>query len=824
MIEGTRLGRYEIRSKIGEGGMGEVYLAQDTKLDRKVALKILPADVAAHPDRMKRFVQEAKAASALNHPNIITIHEIDQTQASHFIASEFIDGETLHEHMRNAPLKLEQVLDVATQIASALSAAHSAGIVHRDIKPQNIMVRRDEIVKVLDFGLAKLVEQTPLDAEAETRIQVQTQAGMIMGTIAYMSPEQTRGKVVDARTDIWSLGIVMYEMLANVTPFAEETASDSIAAILTKEAPPLAESIPTDLRRIVRKCLQKKADERYQTVKDLFLDLKILKRELEFSQAVSQRSLPAQFAGFSSVDLVRENATAIQSEAISTHQSVLQSSVGDVVGRVKTWRYRVAAAGLALIVISVAFAYWQSKSPKQINSVAVLPFENASGDANLDYLSDGVSESVIDRLSQLGQLKVIARNSSFKYRGQNPDLKQIADALGVQAIVSGRISRRGDAYLIRVELTNVRENEQVWGETFTRSVSDVLVLPEEISKTVSENLQLKLSGSQQQQLVKHETSNPVAYELVLKARYFSRKGGTDSRKKAIEFLDQAIAADPNYALAYAVLATRYNSLINNSITDPKESLPKAEAAAKKALELDDGLAEAHYAQAIVKSSTFEWAEAEREFKRTIELNPNLARGHGGYAQYLSLRGRHEQAVAEINRAKALDPLSPVISTNVGFILYYARRYDEAIDVLKKLLEMDRTYPLTQTYLADVYVTKRMFPEAIALYQEAIKLGEDSSGRQINLAVAYAKSGAADKARDILTNLQRGEKYVAPAELAKLYDSLGDREQAFALLDKGLAVRDVQLQYVGVDPAYDDFRGDARFVKLLSQIGLNQTNP
>ncbi len=829
LVPNKTLSHYRIVSKIGAGGMGEVYLAEDKRLRRRVALKVLPEQVAAEGDRLLRFEREAFAASALNHPNILTIFEFGAEDGRHFLAAEFVEGETLRQRLLGEPLTIGEILEISLQIAAALNAAHDAGIVHRDIKPDNILLRHDGLVKVLDFGLAKLSEPAALaggsiDTEGETMAQVKTSPGRVMGTVKYMSPEQTRGKEIDARSDIWSLGIVMYELLANVTPFAAETASDSIAVILTKEPPPLAESIPAELRRIVRKCLQKKADERYQTVKDLLLDLKNLKRELEFSQELSQRTLPAQSAGVSSFDLLSDNATAIHSEAISTHESVGQSSLEDALGLVKTWRYRAAVGGLALIVAAGAFTYWYLRSPKQINSVAVLPFENASGDATLDYLSDGVSESVIDRLSQLGQLKVIARNSSFKYRDRNPDLKLIAHALGVQAIVSGRISRRGDSYLIRVELTDVRENEQLWGETFTRGASDVLVLPEEISKTVSENLKLKLTGTQQQQLIKHETSNPAAYELVLKARYFSRKGGTDSRKKAIEFLDQAIAADPNYALAYAVLATRYNSLINNSISDPKESLPKAEAAAQKALELDDRLAEAHYAQAIVKSSTFEWAEAERQFDRAIELNPNLARGHGGYAQYLSLRGRHEQAIAEINRAKALDPLSPVINTNVGFILYYARRYDDAIGVLKNLLELDRTYPLTQTYLADVYVAKKIFPEAIALYEEAIKLGEDSTGRQINLGVAYAKSGATDKARNILAQLQSNGSYVSPAELAKLYDSLGEREQGFALLDKALAARDVQLQYVGVDPAYDNFRSDARFANLLTKIGLNQTNP
>ena len=332
----------------------------------------------------------------------------------------------------------------------------------------------------------------------------------------------------------------------------------------------------------------------------------------------------------------------------------------------------------------------------------------------------------------------------------------------------------------------------------------------------------ELRSRRRSEAAKHETTNAEAYELVLKARFFARKGGTESRKKAIEYLNQAIAADPNYALAYAVLAARYNSLVNNSIADPKEFLPKSAAAAQKALDLDDSLAEAHYAQAIVKSSMFDWAESEREFNRAIELNPNLARAHGGFAQYLSIRGRHEQAIVEINRAKTLDPLANIISANVGLILNFAGRNDEAIDVLKKILEIDRTYPLTQSYLADAYVAKQRYAEAIALYQEAIKLGEDNTGEQIKLGVAYARSGARDEALSVLKQMQTSENYVSPADLAKLHDSLGQRDEAFALLEKAFAARDVQLQYLGVDAAYGGLRGDQRFADLLGRVGLGQT--
>jgi serine/threonine protein kinase/Tfp pilus assembly protein PilF len=821
---GTVVSHYRVVSKLGAGGMGEVYLAHDTQLERPVALKILLPEVANDQNRVRRFIQEAKAASALNHPNILTVYEIGNAEDLRYIATELIKGQTLRDRLFGEPLTYGETLEISMQIAAALDAAHDAGIVHRDIKTDNVMLRKDGFVKVLDFGLAKLSElseaaRSSIDHEGETKAQVKTMPGMVIGTVKYMSPEQARGKELDARTDIWSLGVVIYEMLAPESPFAGETPNDSIAAILTKEPPPLADSVPPELRRIVRKCLQKKKGERYQTVKDLLLDLKNLKRELEFSRQLEDSQVSRSMAGAAATS---EIATSIYPQAISTERGSTTALSGrDLVGKMTHYRLLI---GIPLLVLAlVAFGYWYLRSPKQISSVAVLPFENASGDPSLDYLSDGVSESVIDRLSQLGQLKVIARNSSFKYRGQNPDLNQIADALGVQAIVSGRITRRGDSYVIRVELTDVRENEQLWGANFNRGVSDVFALPEEIARTVGENLKLKLSGAQEQLLVKHETQSPVAYELVLKARFHARKGGTDNRTKAIEYLNEAIVADPNYALAYAVLAARYNSLVNNS-GDPREFLPKSQAAAQRALELDDGLAESHYAAGIVKSSTFDWAESEHEFKRAIELNPNLARAHGGYAQYLMIRGRHDEALVEINRAKALDPLSPVINTNIGWILYNARRIDESIDFFKKLLEIDRTYSLTHSYLADAYLTKRMFPEAIALYQAAIKMGENSTGSHIDLAVAYARSGAPDMARSILEQLQISGDYISPAKLAKLYDSLGQRDEAFAQLEKGLANHDVLLQYLGVDPSYDNLRSDQRFASLLNRLGLSHAGP
>src|SRR5438128_4439271 len=455
--QGTKLGRYEIRSKLGEGGMGEVYLAFDTKLDRKVALKILPAEVAAHPDRMKRFVQEAKAASALNHPNIITIHEIDQTDSGHFIATEFIDGETLREHMRNAPVKLGEVLDVAAQIASALSAAHAANIVHRDIKPENIMLRTDGIVKVLDFGLAKLTERLSpdsVDTEAATKALVQTEPGVVLGTVAYMSPEQARGLVVDARTDIFSLGVVIYEMVAGKAPFAGSSGNEIISAILSKEQPaPLARfahNVPDRLEEIVTKVLAKDREERYQSVKDLLIDLKRLRQKLEVDAEIERSVTPqlrtstktAPASGQAAVVSTNE-AAAQTATATASHPT---TSAEYIITELKRHQRSVSVVLAALVILSVAgFAYffYFARSSKAIDSIAVLPFLNASADPNTDYLSDGISETLINSLTQLQQLRVVARSIAFGYKGKEVDPRAVGRDLNVRAVLMGRVRQAG---------------------------------------------------------------------------------------------------------------------------------------------------------------------------------------------------------------------------------------------------------------------------------------------------------------------------------------------------------------------------------------------
>ena len=834
---GTRLGRYEIRSLLGAGGMGEVYLGHDLTLQRKVALKVLRPDLTAKKDLLQRFEREAFAASRLNHPNILTIFEIVREDEYHFIVTEFVDGESLGQHIQRAPFKLLEILEIGIQIASALAAAHAAGIMHRDIKPDNIMLRNDRLVKVLDFGMAKLSEQEEVDQDTQVPAETLriTKPGMVMGTPHYMSPEQARGLPMDSRSDIWSLGVVLYVMVTGHLPFRGKTLSDVIASILTREPPILASympEVPDELERIITKALRKERDERYQLVKDLGLDLKTLKQRLEFEAEFerpgkTEKSREPGQAATSPNATAAETTSAVAAErptnSAASHIRTT-SSAEYVLGEIK--RHKRGALILAMIIAMTAalayFAYTRyaaGSDQSVITSLAVLPFVNASNDAEKDYLSDGISESLINRLSQLPGVKVIANSSSSRYKGTDTDPKEVARSLGVTSVMTGRVSQRGDDLLISVELIDGRDGTQMWGEQYNRKATDLLAVQAEISSEIAEKLRLRLTKGQQQQVARRETVNPEAYELLLKGRFYRAKGGTQDRRQAAEYFNQAIAVDPNYALAYAELSNSYRSLIGSSIYDPKEYLPKAEAAAQKALELDESLADAHYAMANLKTYAWQWAAAEAQYKRAIELNPNLALAHRWYASYLRLMGRHEQAIVEIKRARELDPLSPSVSATVGYILFSARQYDQAIEELKKTLVMDQDYSYTHLFLGFTYAAKGMFPEAIAAYQEAIKLGLDSPSTQIYLGAAYAMGGDRERAQAILTRLQTGDEYVSPGQWAILYVAQGEREKAFAALEQAYEAHDLQLQYLGVEPAFDPLRSDPRFQDLLRRVGL-----
>ncbi len=827
---GTLIGRYEVLSLLGAGGMGEVYLAADRQLRRKIALKLLPADFTTDRDRLRRFEQEACAASALNHPNIITIHEIGAAAGAHFIVGEYVEGETLRERMAREPLEVADAVDVARQVADALAAAHETGIMHRDIKPENIMIRRDRLVKVLDFGLAKLTEKGraesrgEADAEAATRALVNTSPGLLMGTATYMSPEQARALEVDERTDIWSLGVVLYEMLAGRAPFTGATLSDTLASILKTEPAPLPGRAPAELQRIVGRSLAKDPDERYQSVKDLLLDLKSLRRELGTGGESARVTAPPATDGAVMGGAARAGAATVTNDAATAaREDAPPTADAARPGGAVTRRSLVAVSAIVVLVFAAAAAavYFsrRARAAREISSVAVLPFVNETKEEDHEYLSDGISESLINSLSQLPGMKVIARSSSFKYRGADPDLREVARALGVEAVLTGRIAQRGDNLRISAELVKASDGTQLWGEQYNRGAADLLAVQSEISREIAERLRLRLSAGERRQLDRRGTANPLAYELLLKGRFHAHKGGTENQKKAAEYFRQAITADPAYALAHAEMSTNYSNLALNSMVDPKEGMPKAEAAARRAMELDEGLADAHLALANIKVHDWDWEAAEREFKRAIELNPNLVDARRWYASYLTVMGRGEPAVAEIVRARELDPLSLPANADVGFHLLFARRYDEAIESLRKTKELDQSYPLIYIYLGYAYAAKGLYAEAIAAHGEAIERGMVGSSTQIYLGAAYAKAGEREKARAILKRLQSSADYVSPTELATLYAALGDRERAFASLERGYAAHDLQLQFLGVDPTLDELRSDARFGDLLRRIRL-----
>src|SRR5712691_10608257 len=812
--------------------MGEVYLALDTKLDRKVALKILPAEVATHRDRMKRFVQEAKAASALNHPNIITIHLIDVTDSGHFIATEFIDGETLRQHIRSAPLKLGGVLDIAGQIASALSAAHAASIVHRDIKPENVMVRRDGIVKVLDFGLAKLTERSSpdsVDMEAPTRPVVNTEPGMVMGTAIYMSPEQARGMEVDARTDIFSLGVVIYEMVAGCLPFAGSNANEIMANILNdKEALPLArynQEAPAELERIIGKALRKNRDERYHTVQDLLLDLKALKQNLEFEAHLS-RSAPASTRDDRLMASGGPSTATLPHPVSSTFEDSRAHPTSSAEYLVSGIKQHKLAAGLIVIalVIGVAglsFYLYRRNTEVAVESIAVLPFENQSHDPNTDYLSDGVTESIINSLTQLPNLKVIARSSVFRYKGKETDPFAIGKELGVRAVLTGRLMQRGDNIVISTELLDVRDGKQLWGEQYSKKVSDLLSVQRDIAKEITGTLRLTLSGEEQSRIGKHYTDNAEAYQLYLQGRFYWNKRTEESYQKAIDYFHQAIEKDPNYALAYTGLADCYSFLSSQGIRPPHDVFPLAKEAATKAIQIDNSLSEAHTSLAYIKLYyDWDWAAAESEYKQAIALNPNYATPHHGYAYLLISSGRTEEAIAEIKKAEAIDPLSLIFQTDHGEYYYFARRPDEAIAQLQKAIDMDPSFVRAHFLMGRALIQKGQCNEGI---DEALKAKQMVPAVEALgwLAQEYASCGRKAEAEKTQADLRELSKqhYVSPHWFAAVQASLGNKDEAFKWLDQALDGRFGPLIYLKVNPIWDPLRSDPRFAERLRRVGL-----
>ena len=824
-----RISHYRILKKLGEGGMGEVYLAEDLNLGRQVAVKVLSHELTDNPEHLRRFEQEARAASALNHPNILTVYEIGQADGAHFIATEFIEGESLSQRMERGPMKLAEVLDIGIQIASALAAAHEARIVHRDIKRDNIMVREDHLVKVLDFGLAKLVRQEAheLDSEGITKALHKTTPGVVMGTAEYMSPEQARGREVDERTDIWSLGVVLYRMVTGNTPFKGETMSDVIASILKTDPPPLvneAEPVPRELEQIINKALRKNREDRYQHIKELLIDLKDCKQELEFSSRL-EASVPREQRSWQST----RSARGRDEQGNRTSTDVYPTSPSQyIVNKIKRHKLGVAAAlvvliGLVTIGALAYLRYFAAADQTGIDSLAVLPFVNDTGDSEMEYVSDGLSESLINNLSQLPGLKVIARSSAFRYKGKNANAEEVAHALGVKSILTGRVLRHGENLQISVELMDARDKTQVWGGQYNRSGRDLMAVQQEIAQDISRNLRLKLSSLQQSRVGNLHTSNSEAYELYLKGRFYWNKRTGESLKKSLDYFNQSIEKDPSYALAYVGLADAYIVIPYFSVGTAQDCYPKAKAAARRALEIDERLAEAHTAMAAVLMN-YDWnlPESNREFERAIELNPNYATAHHWYArENLIIMRQFDRALAEMRRAQELDPLSLIINANFGKAYFNARRYDEAIQQLRKTVEIDQSFFVAHHYLGSAYAMKGNFSEALAEYQKARQLNPDDPHVVALLARLYAISGKRDEALRTLSQLKSmaRERYVADYSIALIYAALGEKDQAFELLEKSYRDHTVDMLTLHYDPLIDNLRSDPRFGDLLRRIGL-----
>ncbi|HSE40007.1 MAG TPA: protein kinase, partial [Acidobacteriota bacterium] len=647
-------GHYQVLRKIGEGGMGKVYLVEDKLLPRKVALKILRGQFTKEHGRLQRFQNEARAASSLNHPNILTVYEIGRENEIPFIATEYVEGKTLRIQLATGKIKTREAIDIAIQTCSALAAAHEAGIVHRDIKPENIMLRPDGIVKVVDFGVSKMIETADSNEETKTNI---TMEGEVIGTVKYMSPEQVRGQPVDARSDIFSLGIVLFEILTGIAPFEGKTKSDVIASILQKDVPNMTNYLPgisKELESIVRKMLQKDRHERYQTVTELLEDLRPVKQHLDASADTAKI----------------QKASSIQAPRIS---------------------FKFLAPALAIILLALVGYYRFRKGTDNIESIAVLPFINESKQAELEYLTDGLTESIIRSLSMLPNVRVMARSTMFRYKRKEVDARTVGKDLGVRAVLTGRVIQQGDDLQISLELADARDNSYIWGNRYQGKTANLLSIQSDIATDISN----KLSDGEKRIDEEHYTDNVEAYNLYLKGRYFWNKRTKDGLEKAILHFRQALDIDSNYALAWSGLADCYISQSFYEYAAPAEAMPNAKAAAMKALEIDESLAEAHITLAhVAVNYDWNWKASEKEFKRGIELNPNYATGHQWYAiHYLMPMRRFDETLIELRQAQQLEPLSPLMTTFVGEALYFNRRYKEAENECRKALDLEPNFPV-----------------------------------------------------------------------------------------------------------------------------------
>src|SRR3954468_15756529 len=781
LLVGQTFGHYKISKRIGSGGMGEVYLATDITAGREAALKLLPTRFTSDAERLKRFQQEERALVGLNHPNILTVYEIGQDHSTHYIASELIEGETLRQRLMRGRMRLSEVVDVAIQVASALAAAHETGIVHRDIKPENIMLRPDGYVKVLDFGIAKLAESAFAKAAADRAGSItlaQTNLGSISGTVRYMSPEQARGAAIDNGTDIWSLGVVLYEMVTGHAPFTGETPGEVMTSILEKEPPPLMSYVappPAELQQIISKTLRKDREERYQSAHELLEALKGFRRKLEFKAELKRSTAAPKLAAV--ILLAATVVGAFFALRMSRHKAV-------------------------------------SLPPFPEKSIAVLPFLDLSQAKDQEYFCDGMSEEILDALAKVDGLRVAARTSSFSFKGKNPDVSDLGKKLNVENVVEGSVRRDGNRVRVSAQLINARNGLQLWSETYERELQGVFALQDEITRAIVDALKIKLAIS----LPVHEQRNTEGYDLYLQGLYFSNKGSEEDLRKALSFFQRSIEKDPTFSRAWTGIAKVW-FFLGDVHVKPLDAYPQSKAAALKAIELDEKDAEAHcYLGEAKRILDWDVTSENAELNRALQLDPNSAAVHFFLALLPLFRGELKEGLGLVLEAEKLDPLSPIISY-VATAAYLAdKRIDEAIIAGQRTQRLDPHYFYLDSNLAAVYREKGNFAEAIALYTKA---QEEQRFPSSGLAITYARMGQQAEAKKILDQLlqERQTRYVSAQTIAAVYVAFDEKEEAFRWLERAAAEHCGTLQWIAFLPEFGALRSDARFPQFLRRIGV-----